>query len=173
MRKALVLIAAAVCWLEAATAEAADAGPYPANYKDMVATVLKRMLNDPYSMRDVSIAKPTLDGPLAGFSDQDPAWLICFEANTKNETGGYIGISQAAFAIRDNQVIWYMWAGYSIQEVNRQLAAGLEQTWADLEGQGYQFQDVLAEYSSMYISVFVHAYCRHAEWERWVEMEGR
>ena len=152
---------------------AAEQRPFPTNYRDLVAAQVKQTFTDPYSLRDVMIASPRWDGPVPGYTDLHPAWMVCFSANARNQQGGYDGIRTHVYVIRDGQLIWYLQASYSIDEVSLSLGHGLlaeAEAWA---AQGFTQQEIFDSISSMVVTTFVHAYCRDAQWQAWSEMEGR
>lgn len=82
------------------TADPGKVGPYPDNYKQIVATHVRAEFFDPYSMRDVSIAAPFQ----ARLFFQD-GWIVCLRANAKNRMGGYTGIQEQGYLIRDGAVV--------------------------------------------------------------------
>jgi hypothetical protein len=74
--------------------------PIPKNYKVLVAGLYRRLLKDPYSVRDAEISAPM------NIADENrPGWTICVRANTKNGFGGYTGVKNVGLTIKDNDVV--------------------------------------------------------------------
>ncbi len=81
------------------TINADQAGPFPANYKAIMAAYIRQTYFDPYSMRDVAISAPVL-----GRIEYDSGWLLCLQANAKNRMGGYTGLKKTAYLVKYNSV---------------------------------------------------------------------
>jgi hypothetical protein len=79
--------------------DAVHAGPYPDNYKALMADYIKTTFFDPYSIRDVKITKPF--PARSGFGI---AWGVCLTLNAKNRMGGYIGLDTDFYVIAGSQV---------------------------------------------------------------------
>lgn len=75
-------------------------GPFPENYKDIVAHRIKETFYDPYSMRDVSISLPQ-----SGHMLYRQGWIVCLESNAKNRMGGYVGLQRTAYLINRGSII--------------------------------------------------------------------
>lgn len=136
------MIAVCALWSFSAVASAADnPPPFPTNYRALVEPEIKQGFTDPYSLRDVYIAVPQWDGPVPGFTDVHPAWLVCFSANARNSQGGHDGIRTYVYAVRDDRVIWYFTTGYTINEVASSVGQELEtaEAW---EMQGFSGQEI-------------------------------
>jgi len=74
-------------------------GPYPTDYKATIAAYVRENFFDPYSLRGVAIATPK-PGVLAYTS----GWLVCFQANAKNRMGGYVGLGNTGYLIKNGKV---------------------------------------------------------------------
>lgn len=72
------------CTIFSASAWAADAGPRPDNYRELVVEYMKESFKDPASIRDAKISSPYIYQKRA-------VWQVCVEANAKNSMGGYVG----------------------------------------------------------------------------------
>ena len=92
----------------------AAAGPFPNDYKAIVATYIRRSFFDPYSLRDVKISEPvhgwtvTSGGGLLNPADghtTSEGWMVCVELNGKNRQGGYAGLSRSMYLIHDDQIV--------------------------------------------------------------------
>ena len=154
----------------------AERPSFPSNYRDLVAEQIKSsfFFPDPYSLRDVAIASPSWDGPVPAYSDPRPAWLVCFRANSKNKQGGYEGIRTYVYAIRDGVGIWYFSALVSPEDAAGAMAAdGLAGYIRTMRASGWAEDDIVWHLEDLIVTTFVHAYCRHADWRPWPELEGR
>ena len=98
MRKFMTVLAALA--LSGCVGSMSDVGPYPQDYKEIVAEDIHASFNDPYTLRDVSISHPAR-GHL-GFTY---GWVVCVLANGKNAFGGYAGAQFYSVVIRDGAVI--------------------------------------------------------------------
>ena len=91
----------------AAQNEAAHHGPYP-NYESIVRDWMKRTLADPYSVRDLTIAKPVkgwrTGSPLFGEKSVNYGWEVIVTLNAKNQFGAYTGLQTYDLIIRDGKV---------------------------------------------------------------------
>jgi hypothetical protein len=76
------------------------AGPYPDDYKALVAEYVRHAFKDPSSVRDAAISDPAPGRTFAGIG-----WFTCLRANAKNSYGGYTGEETRALLIRDGQVV--------------------------------------------------------------------
>lgn len=95
MRKLIALAGLAL----AGCAGTGDPGPYPANYKQLIAGYVRANYADPYSMRDVAVG-----APVPGHYGATDGWWVCFQENAKNRMGGYTGLRQSAFFIAQDQI---------------------------------------------------------------------
>ena len=84
----------------AAKFDANQAGPYPDNYKEIIAEHIKQTHYDPYSMRDVYISRPH-----PGTFALAQWYYVCVQKNAKNRMGGYVGLRREAYLININGVI--------------------------------------------------------------------
>jgi len=101
MKKLIALAAVAMLSSCAATWTQEGAGPYPDNYKEVVAAHIKQTYFDPYSLRDVRISEPT-PGVLA----MAQGYNVCLQANGKNRMGGYTGLKRTSCLINNQRVIF-------------------------------------------------------------------
>jgi len=101
MIKLIALAALAMLSGCAATWTQEGAGPYPDNYKEVVAAHIKQTYFDPYSLRDVRISQPT-PGVLA----MAVGYNVCLQANGKNRMGGYTGLKRTSYLINNQRVIF-------------------------------------------------------------------
>src|SRR5947209_7164870 len=73
---------------------AADYGPYPSNYREIVNAWIKHSMKDPYSVRDVQVGVPEkfwiTDPPLLG-GKTIYGYMIAVGLNAKNSFGAYTG----------------------------------------------------------------------------------
>jgi hypothetical protein len=85
-----------------------DCGPYPDNYEKLIEEHLKKVLFDPYTVRDLNITKPwgcyyqpNLYSPFT--------FGYCFSVslNAKNRYGAYVGIKDHDAFIR-NDSLYFM-----------------------------------------------------------------
>lgn len=74
--------------------------PVPDSYRDIVSSMLRSSLKDPYSVRDAQISAPS---PLVG-----GAQGVCVRFNAKNSYGAYTGIDTKAFVFRGGKAIEVM-----------------------------------------------------------------
>jgi hypothetical protein len=81
----------------------AEAGPFPARYRELAKEYLRRSLLDPYSVRDAEIAEPTVKASFY-LVDPAPGWTICVRYNAKNRLGAYTGITENALLVRGDRV---------------------------------------------------------------------
>jgi len=102
------------------------AGPYPDNYKEVVAAHVKQNYFDPYSLRDVQISEPTpgVFGMLQGY------W-VCFQCNAKNRMGGYIGMSRTGYLIDRDHVKFTL---NNDSRCYRQAPYNVLYAWSEMEG---------------------------------------
>lgn len=65
-------------------------GPPPAEYRAKTLEYMRRVLFDPYSVRDARISQPFMQyGWRLG--DAGRAWTVCVQSNAKNRMGAYTG----------------------------------------------------------------------------------
>jgi hypothetical protein len=84
----------------------ADAGPYPARYREIAQSHLKTTLFDPYSARDFQVASPKVGQMnIPGTFSIETGWLVCYRGNAKNRMGAYTGVKDSAMLIRNDNVI--------------------------------------------------------------------
>jgi hypothetical protein len=92
--------------------EAADHGPYPKEYEQIVQKYIHENFKDPYSIRDLSIQKPS-KGWVTGawiFGEKPITygWEIIFAVNGKNSYGAYNGLEKIDLVVRDGKIIKVM-----------------------------------------------------------------
>lgn len=85
--------------------DAADIGPYPSNYEQIVKANFATILFDPYSAVFTFTRTPTrgyggnvMDGAKIG-------WVVCGTVNAKNRMGGYVGAKFFAVVISNGAVV--------------------------------------------------------------------
>jgi hypothetical protein len=86
-----------------------DPGPFPDDYQEIIKSYLHDNLKDPYSVQDLSISSPNNASTWTGlaYSGELTAWRSCVIYNAKNSFGGYIGIQQHTFWIRNGEVVYW------------------------------------------------------------------
>jgi hypothetical protein len=83
-----------------------NAGPPPANYREITKDYLRSYLVDPYSARDVQVAPPRIGQVYReGTFQHATGWAVCYRANAKNRMGGYTGMKDAVLLIHENRVL--------------------------------------------------------------------
>lgn len=84
-----------------------QAGPYPANYKMLVADQVKADFFDPFTLQDVWISAPIKSIIPAGGPFEPPpyGWAVCLRANGKNRMGAYAGRQVTSYFIRDGKLV--------------------------------------------------------------------
>jgi hypothetical protein len=89
---------------------AADHGPYPEHYEAIIHEWIRTEFFDPYSIRDLEIAKPMkgwrTGAPIFGEKSIYYGWEVVVKLNGKNRMGGYVGLQTFDVLIRDGKVIW-------------------------------------------------------------------
>lgn len=75
------------------------AGPYPANYKALVAGAIRSTFFDPYSVRDAVISKPV------EAKANQTGWMVCVAANAKNAYGAYTGRQVTVYVISYGAIV--------------------------------------------------------------------
>ena len=84
---------------------AADTGPYPSNYEQIVKDNFATSLFDPYSAVFNFTRTPTKGyggSPIAGARI---GWIVCGTVNAKNRMGGYVGVKPFVVVISNGAVI--------------------------------------------------------------------
>lgn len=133
MPRLTALIAAAASLL-AAHAQAATnpppsapAGPYPANYDQIIHTELDNLLKDPGSAQ-VKISRPPRKGTrlVNGATFWRPAetaeiYFVCYQINSKNSYGGYVGFHQYLFGITNGTVAYVRSSPYFNEYSGREI----------------------------------------------------
>jgi hypothetical protein len=85
----------------------ADAGPPPANARDVIMTMLRARLKDPYSAQIEGISGPKfIRDPGSIASNPNYGWGICFEVNAKNSYGAFTGFHSMAMIWREGRILW-------------------------------------------------------------------
>lgn len=91
---------------------AADHGPSPSNYEEIVHTYIKRTFLDPYSVRDLQIEKPKkgwmTGAPLFGEPSAYYGWDVVFTLNGKNSFGAYTGLQTIDLLVRNGEIVKVM-----------------------------------------------------------------
>jgi hypothetical protein len=78
----------------------ARSGPFPDDYKQIVAAYVRDTFLDPHTLQDVAISAPD-----RGRMADQQGWIVCFVANGKNGQGAYAGRRTTAYLINDGRVI--------------------------------------------------------------------
>ena len=84
---------------------AADTGPYPSNYEQIVKDNFATSLFDPYSAVYSFTRTPTKGyggSPIVGARI---GWIVCGTVNAKNRMGGYVGVKPFVVVISNGAVI--------------------------------------------------------------------
>ena len=99
---------------------AADYGPYPSNYRELVNAWIKRSMKDPYSVRDVQMGEPekfwVAEAPILG-GKKTYGYMIAVALNAKNSFGAYTGRQAYQLQIREGRVIAQQWMNPPTREV--------------------------------------------------------
>jgi hypothetical protein len=93
------------------SADTAQYGPYPTNYKEVIMQWLNKQLIDPDSARIEwdGEPKPT---DLGKGSEAVSGYLVNFTVNARNQFGAYTGKQKHSVLIRNGEVIKSMGFGY-------------------------------------------------------------
>ena len=75
-------------------------GEYPANYKRLIKQYVQMNFKDPDSIKNASISKP-----IQGQVLLQQGWIVCLRANAKNSYGGYVGLSNTNFLIKNSEIL--------------------------------------------------------------------
>ncbi len=83
-------------------------GPFPENYKQIVADYVKKRYFDPTSIIQAEINQPEARQfpdwmKLSG--DQRDGWRVCWKANAKNRFGGYTGQNYHGITINNGKIV--------------------------------------------------------------------
>src|SRR5258708_4474940 len=83
-----------------------DPGPYPSNYKQLIAGYLLATLKDPSSAQILSSSEPKPAQTYAGVQrgGNVAVWKSCITYNAKNSFGAYTGMHSYTFSFRDGQL---------------------------------------------------------------------
>ena len=98
-------------------------GPYPSDYKRIIADHIRQSYYDPYSLRDVRITTPKIGGNRMGIS----GWGVCVEANAKNRMGAYVGLTRTTYVINRGKVIY-------ASELEENCQTHMLRAWPEMEG---------------------------------------
>lgn len=103
-----------------------DYGPFPNDYRELVAAHLGRMLRDPESARVTYIKGPGRIWRRASIVGAEfSGWGICLEINAKNAYGGYVGATQYAAVIREGRVIQFVGSSNTRETIERGMAEAM------------------------------------------------
>ena len=83
---------------------AADYGPFPENYQEIVQSHMANVLIDPASAEYVNWRGPSKGWAGDRMSGYSFGYRVCVEVNAKNRMGGYAGRKLWHFVIRDGKV---------------------------------------------------------------------
>lgn len=84
---------------------AADTGPYPSNYEQIVKDNFATSLFDPYSAVFNFTRLPTKGYGGSPIDGAKIGWLVCGTVNAKNRMGGYVGVKPFFVVISNGAVI--------------------------------------------------------------------
>ena len=94
--------------------EAADCGPFPTNYEEIIKSVASKNLIDPYS------AQYTFSQPVKQLnrmaSNPVWGWAVCGTVNAKNRFGGYVGAKPYYALINNDKIVRFLFGGTSIPD---------------------------------------------------------
>lgn len=84
---------------------AADIGPYPSNYEQIVKANFETTLFDPYSAVFRFTRTPTRGYGGSVVGGAKIGWVVCGTVNAKNRMGGYVGAKYFAVVISNGAVV--------------------------------------------------------------------
>lgn len=94
--------------------EAADCGPFPTNYEEIIKSVASKNLIDPYS------AQYTFSQPVKQLNrmTSNPVWgwAVCGTVNAKNRFGGYVGAKPYYALINNGSIVRFLFGGTTIPD---------------------------------------------------------
>jgi hypothetical protein len=94
--------------------EAADCGPFPTNYEEIIKSVASKNLIDPYS------AQYTFSQPVKQLNRMtgNPVWgwAVCGTVNAKNRFGGYVGAKPYYALIYKGTIVRFLFGGTTIPD---------------------------------------------------------
>ena len=96
----IALLAVALCGCAGNGAQKPEANVYPTNYRPEVVSLLRRKLDDPYGIREASIAEPVLKSVPSGSS----RYIACIRFNAKGKDGQYQGAKEFAAYFFDGEI---------------------------------------------------------------------
>lgn len=82
---------------------AADYGPYPEAYEQIVKTHMGQLLKDPYSAQYEFLNMPTKGWHQ--FGGRAFGWVVCANINAKNGFGAYTGAKPYYFLVKSGHVV--------------------------------------------------------------------
>ena len=84
-------------------AAAADYGPYPMGYEDVIKEHMRGRLKDPYGAQCRFLNPPMKGWQRLG--GRTFGWIVCADINAKNSYGGYIGFKRRYFMLRHGRIV--------------------------------------------------------------------
>jgi hypothetical protein len=107
------------------TPDMSEVGPYPSNYRHIVAQAVRSEFFDPSSLQAVYIAAPF---PVRW--ELQKGWGVCLRANGKNRMGAYAGQQEYGYLFVNGVIV--LEGDY----VNCNTAQYIE--WPEMEGAGWE-----------------------------------
>ena len=114
----LIVLSGCVSLPSPQEAAAADYGPIPTNYEEIVKTFYGNMLKDPGSAQYRNISSPRQYWLGDRFTGAKYGYLVCVTLNGKNSYGAYVGFKTDGLLINNDSVVLYvpdgMWFGRQV-----------------------------------------------------------
>lgn len=85
--------------------EAADIGPLPPNYQDLIKAYMETRLKDAESARYIFDEQPVRFGRSQDPNNLNIHWKVDFKVNSKNSYGGYVGYQEYGAQIVNGRVV--------------------------------------------------------------------
>jgi hypothetical protein len=124
-RLIFVVLSVALAGCATGSRPSGEVGPFPSNYRELVAQHIRAEFLDPSSLQDVWIAPPYRARLM--FTD---GWMVCVRVNAKNAMGGYTGQQGYGYLIVNGVIVQ---EGYGADCPNQPFAE-----WTQMEGAGWK-----------------------------------
>ena len=85
---------------------AADIGPFPGNYEQIIKDYYAQSLFDPYSAVYTFVRVPMHGFAGNRLEGAEIGWVVCGTLNAKNRFGGFVGAKPFRVVIRYNQIVY-------------------------------------------------------------------